>query len=140
MRSMKTAFFLALAFGLSSAPSLYAHHGNAAYDMKNKVTLTGTVSELSLANPHSTVAFDVKDKDGNVSHWVVEFGVLRDLTADGWTNDTLKSGDQIKLTVHPRRDGDPGGMLAGGITYANGREIPLSPPKGQQTFHRPIRW
>jgi len=133
-------FFLASLLGLYSAPSMYAHHGNAAYDMKHKVTLTGAVTELSLANPHSTVAFDVKDAQGNVSHWTVEFGVLRDLAAAGWSNDTLKPGDQIKLAVHPKADGGPVGILAdGNITYADGRALTLNPP--QQTAHRPpIRW
>jgi hypothetical protein len=118
---------------------MYAHHGNAAYDKKNTVTVTGTVAELLLANPHSTVALDVKDEKGNVNRWKVEFGVLRDLWAQGWTQDTLKPGDQIKVAFHPRKNGDSVGILVGGITYADGRAILLHPPEPQRVV-RPMHW
>jgi hypothetical protein len=107
--------------------------------MKNTVTMSGTVTALQLANPHSTVAFDVKDEKGNVSHWVVEFGVLRDLVQAGWTDTTLKPGDWIKVSIHPQSDGDHSGILVGDITYADGKPLPLKPPSGQ-TYHRPMHW
>jgi len=139
MRILRAAFFPVLLLGLCFATSAYAHHGSAAYD-KHAVTLIGTVTNLTLANPHSSVAFDVKDEQDNVSHWVVEFGVLRDLKQDGWSNDTLKPGDVIKVSVRPKKDGGHDGLLAGGkITYADGRALPLNPPQPQQPS-RPIRW
>jgi hypothetical protein len=140
MRNIRLVFFIALVLGFFFAPSLYAHHGNAEYDMKHKVTLTGTVTALQLANPHSTVAFDVKDEQGTVSHWVVEFGVLRDLVQEGWTDTTLKPGDWIKVAIHPKSDGDHSGLLVGDITYADGKALSLKPPAGPQTYHRPIHW
>jgi hypothetical protein len=139
MRKLVPAFPLALFLAFCSAPSLYAHHGNAEYDMKSKVMLTGTVTALQLANPHSTVAFDVKDENGTVNHWVVEFGVLRDLVQAGWTDTTLKPGDQIKVAVHAKSDGDRSGILVGDITYADGKPIYLKPPPGQ-TYHKPMHW
>jgi len=91
--------------GLSFAPSLDAHHGSAIYDTKHTLTLIGTVTELTLANPHSTIALDVKNEQGGVTHWVVEFGVLRELKQQGWADDTLKPGDEIKVPIHPKKDG-----------------------------------
>jgi hypothetical protein len=139
MRSIGPALFLAFLLGFFCAPSLYAHHGNAAYDMKNTVTLTGPVTAYQLANPHSTVALDAKDEKGNVTRWVVEFGVLRDLVQMGWTDTTLKPGDQIKVSIHPKSDGDRSGLLVGDITYADGKPIYLKPPAGQ-AYHRPMHW
>ena len=139
MRNIWPAFFLTLMLAFFSAPAIHAHHGNAAYDMKNTLTLTGAVTALQLANPHSTVAFDVKDDKGVVTHWVVEFGVLRDLAQMGWSDSTLKPGDQIKVSIHPKSDGDHTGLLVGDITYADGKALPLKPPSGQ-TFHRPMHW
>ena len=140
MRNALAASLLALLLGLSSGRLTYAHHGYAEFDMKHSVTLTGTVTALSLANPHSSFNFDVKDENGHVSHWGVQFGVLRDLRDQGWTDDTLKAGDEIKATVHPRKDGEPAGVLAGEIKYADGRALTLTPPKGQPHFSKPIRW
>jgi len=71
MRNVRAALLLMLLQGFCSSPSIYAHHGNAEYNMKNKVTLVGEVTALQLANPHSTVAFDIKDQNGNISLWVV---------------------------------------------------------------------
>lgn len=139
MSSIWPSFFLSLLFVFYSPPSLFAHHGNAAYDIKNKVTLIGAVTSLQLANPHSTVELDAKDEKGNANHWVVEFGVLRDLVQAGWSDNTLKPGDQIKVSIHPKSDGDRSGLLVGDITYADGKQIYLKPPPGQ-TYHRPMHW
>ncbi len=139
MRVIRAAFFSIPLLGLCFVTSAYAHHGSAIYD-KHAVTLIGTVTNLTLANPHSSVAFDVKDDQGTVTHWIVEFGVLRDLKQDGWSNDTLKPGDVIKVPVRPKKDCEHDGLLAGGkITYADGRGLPLNPPQPAQPS-RPIRW
>jgi hypothetical protein len=117
----------------------YAHHGNAIYDMKHTLTLTGTVTQLQLANPHSSIGLDVKDDSGNV-HWVLEFGVLRELKAQGWKDDTLKPGDEIKVPVHPKKDGSHEGIVVKTISYADGRSVPLSPPQDQQGPVHIIHW
>jgi hypothetical protein len=139
MRNIRPGFFLALLLGFCCAPSVYAHHGNAEYDMKNTVTLTGAVTAFQLANPHSTIALDAKDEKGSITHWIVEFGVLRDLVQMGWTDTTLKPGDQIRVSIHPKSDGDHTGLLVGDIAYADGKPIYLKPPTGQ-TYHRPMHW
>jgi hypothetical protein len=140
MANLRAAFLLALLFELVSAPSLYAHHGHANYDMKTTIVLMGKVTEFTLANPHSSIAFDVKDEQGNDAHWVVEFGVLRDLISQGWKTDTLKPGDEIKIAVHPRRDGEHAGIVDKEISYADGRPIPLTPPPAQRYTPHIIRW
>jgi Family of unknown function (DUF6152) len=140
MRSIRPAFFLAPVLGLCPVPSACVHHGNAAYDIKNTVSLTGAVAVLQLANLHSSVAFDAKDEKGHVNHWVVEFGVLRDMVQQGWTDTTLWPGDQIKVMIHPKSDGGHPGLLVGDITHANGKALPRKPPSGQQTYHGPIHW
>lgn len=137
MRSSRFLFSAVLLLGLCPVPAMYAHHGNVTYDMKHTVVLTGTVTQLELANPHSTIALDVRDENG-ISHWTVEFGVLRELKDQGWTETTLKPGDEIKIAVHARKDGDHSSILAKGvITYADGRPLPLNPLPGQ---HRIMHW
>ena len=54
-----------------SAPAL-AHHGNAAYDLANPITLQGTVTEFVWSNPHVQIYFDVKDDKGKLVHWASE--------------------------------------------------------------------
>jgi hypothetical protein len=125
MAKFRALFYLQLLFGLSLAPGAYAHHGYAAYDLAKTVTVTGFVTELSLANPHSSVTFDVKGEKGDVNRWAVEFGTLRNLLSQGWTRDTLKPGDGITLSLHPAKNGAHVGVLVGKITYADGRPLPV---------------
>src|SRR4051812_39435300 len=98
---------------LTFSPGIWAHHGYAAYDMTKTVAVKGSVTDLMLANPHSSLSFDVKDDKGNLEHWAVEFGTLRGLIADGWTRSTLKPGDQINISLHPSKNGAKVGVLSG---------------------------
>ena len=123
MPKIRAVFYVVLLFGFGFAPWAYAHHGYAAYDLTKTVTVSGTVAELSLANPHSSVTFDVKNEKGEVARWAVEFGTLRNLISQGWTRDTLKSGDGITLSLHPAKNGAHVGVLVGKITYADGRPL-----------------
>ena len=125
MATLRRAFMLVLLGALSYPLSVSAHHGYAAYDMTQTLTLTGTVAEVVLANPHSSLAFDVKDDKGNVTRWAIEFGQLRAVVAQGWTKETLKPGDQIKVSLRPAKNGAHVGVLSGKIAYADGRPLGL---------------
>jgi hypothetical protein len=120
-------FSFVMLCSLIKTPSMLAHHGYAAYDMTKAVTLVGTVTDFEMANPHSTISFDVKDEKGNVQHWGVEFGYIRALKQAGWANDTLKPGDAISITLHPAKNGANAGALEK-VTYADGKPLPLTPP------------
>lgn len=134
MGRLRPAIYSVLLLGLSFGPRLaYAHHGYAAYDMTKTVTVTGTVAEMTMANPHSSLTFDVKDENGNVTRWAIEFGTLRGLLSEGWTKDTLKSGEGITVSLHPAKNGARVGVLVGKITYSDGRPLPVkSTPSASQ--------
>lgn len=134
MGKVKPGLYLVLLLGFSIAPRLaYAHHGYAAYDMTKTVTVTGTVAEMAMANPHSSLTFDVKDENGNVNRWAIEFGTLRGLLSEGWTRETLKFGDGITVSLHPAKNGARVGVLVGKITYSDGRPLPVkSGPNSNQ--------
>jgi hypothetical protein len=122
--------YVAVLLGLSFSPLAYAHHGYAAYDLTKTVTVTGSVTEMMMANPHSSLAFDVKDDKGNSDHWAIEFGTLRGLVAEGWTRDTLKPGDQITVSLHPAKNGAHVGVLVGKITFSDGRPLAVKSTPG----------
>ena len=46
-----------------------AHHGYAAFDTTQTVTLQGTVTDFHFTNPHCVVEFDAKDDKGQVQNW-----------------------------------------------------------------------
>ncbi len=77
---------------------MFAHHGTAAYDTKNPLTVKATVTEFRFINPHCQVYFDVKNDKGEVEHWQGELTAPNKLARAGWTKHSLNPGDQITVT------------------------------------------
>ena len=71
-----------------------------------------------------TGAVVIKDKDGTSEAWNLEGGSPSALARDGWSSKSLKSGDQIRLTVEPLRSGAPGGAWnVNRIKFIDGQPI-----------------
>lgn len=111
-----------------------AHHGNAAYDLANPITLKGTVTEFAWSNPHVQIYFDVKDDKGKLVRWASETVSPGMLTRSGWTKDELKPGDVITITLGPAKNGSPVGYALK-IVLANGKELILG--QGRDTPYSP---
>lgn len=90
---------------LVSPITAWAHHGYAAYDETVILSLKGAVTDYELANPHSTMSFDVKNEQGKVENWVAEAGHIRLMQDEGWTRTTLKPGDNATFFFHPAKNG-----------------------------------
>jgi len=105
-RISKALAVLVVAVGLvmPSGP-LFAHHSLANYDREKEITLTGTVAEFLLKNPHSYIVFEVKEADGTVVKWTAGSSSPMRLFRMGWKTTTLKPGDQITVTGGPHRGG-----------------------------------
>jgi hypothetical protein len=101
----------------------FAHHGtNATYDQSKTIVLKGTVSEFKFANPHVEIFLDVKDKNGKVVRWTVEGTSLYYWSKAGWNKSSMRSGDQVTVTVNPGRSGATTGNLVK-LAHANGKEF-----------------
>ena len=121
--------FSKVAFSLAFFPFLFpatapAHHGNAAYDEKNPITIKGTVTEFSWTNPHVQIYLDVKDDKGKVVHWSVETYSPGKLVRAGWNRDVVKPGDQVSITLIAARSGAPVGFLHK-LVLSDGTELKL---------------
>jgi hypothetical protein len=98
MRAKLVMVVAAVAVFLSLSSAVLAHHGSAAYDMKNPVTLKATVTDFQFVNPHCQIYFDVKNDKGETEHWQGELTAPNKLARAGWTKHTLNPGDQITVT------------------------------------------
>ena len=90
---------------LAASASLFAHHGNAAFDYEKTVTVSGTVTEWIWANPHCWLKFDATDDKGNVAHWIVEASNPPDMAKQGWSKTTFKPGDAVVVDLMPVKNG-----------------------------------
>jgi Family of unknown function (DUF6152) len=117
--SVKNKFLTALLGLFAVSGPLFAHHGSAAYDTTKKVVVKATVTQWFWANPHCFLKFDVKDEQGNVVHWVAEASNPPDLVQLGWSQNTVKPGDEVTVNLMPAKNGQPIGRLQT-VTLADG--------------------
>lgn len=90
-----------LAFGAQA----HAHHSFAATYLEDEsVTIEGELVRILLRNPHSFVHVMVKNKDGSIVRYAVEWGGALQLGGDGVTRETLKPGDYVVITGTPATD------------------------------------
>jgi hypothetical protein len=83
----------------------YAHHSFAAtYFEDRMVTIEGDLAQFQFRNPHSWVHVNVKEKDGTVVRYAVEWGGTGQLGNTGITRDTLKIGDHVVISGNPARN------------------------------------
>jgi hypothetical protein len=124
MKTARLNFLIAVTAILAFGIPVWAHHGNAAYDDKNPITIKGTVTEFAWVNPHVQIYLDVKDDKGKVAHWSVETYSPGKLVRAGWSKDVVKPGDMVSITLIPARNGSPVGFLHKMI-LPNGKELAL---------------
>lgn len=95
----KITSLLVLAASIVFLQSLaFAHHGQAGYNNKEPVTVSGTVSDFMFLNPHCIVSFDVKDDKGELEKWQGELTSPNHLIRAGWNSHSLKPGDKVTIT------------------------------------------
>jgi len=106
---MKLVALLASAMLALAGGAALAHHSFAMFDQEHPIELEGIVQDFKYTSPHTFILLRVKEQDGSTTVWNLEGGSPTALSRDGWTGKTLKSGDEIRLTVEPLRSGAPGG-------------------------------
>jgi hypothetical protein len=108
---------------LLTVPALWAHHGLAAFDTTHTVKMEGTVTEFQWINPHAYIFADLTDDKDKVANWKLEMGSLGMLKRfGGWTPDTVKRGDHVKVQGFRAKDGSPY-MSLGKIELPDGRTL-----------------
>jgi hypothetical protein len=116
---------IALAAGaafLASSGAALAHHSFAMFDADQQATLSGTVKEFQWVNPHAWIYLMVANHDGQLDQWAIELGGPGNLIRQGWTPKTLTPGMDVKLVIHPLRDGTNGGQFVG-LTLPDGTQL-----------------
>ena len=105
------------------AASAAAHHSFAVHFVADKViTVKGKVTEFSFRNPHGLLMLDAKGEDGAEQHWRIETNSPNILRRRGWSEDSIKLGDQVTVDGYPARDGSTS-MRVYRVTFADGHEL-----------------
>ena len=122
IRLRLTAIALA-AGGLALPVQVIAHHSFAAeFDADSPIELTGIVTSVKWANPHTFFYIDVETENGDWENWALELGSPNGLMRRGWTRNSLKIGDTVSVTGSRARDGSLKGN-ARSVVLASGRQL-----------------
>ena len=136
---------LAVGLGMAIAP-LWAHHSIAAeYDDKKPITLRGTATKFDWTNPHVFLYLDVRESNGKLTNWAVEYESTLNLkrSGNGWTRDVVHVGDSVTVEGILARDGSK--QISGkSLTLASGKKIASAPSfiklAGARTGKEAPRW
>lgn len=103
---MRVVFRLIALAAILGGQSARAHHALAAnYDVDSRGTIEGVVVEVFWANPHIHYYMEVEAEDGQTELWDIESSNLANMIRNGWTKDTVKVGDRIRISGRLGRDG-----------------------------------
>ena len=101
-----------------------AHHASAPfYDQDNPVETEGVVTRFLFRNPHSFVYVDATGENGETVHWEVEMGTAISMKRRGWTPETIKPGDEIRVVGAPSRNPGTYGMCCAELSNPDGSPI-----------------
>ncbi|MBI2185689.1 MAG: hypothetical protein HYU37_01040 [Acidobacteria bacterium] len=89
----------------ATAAQSYAHHSFPdVYSEDRTVTIQGELAQIVLRNPHSFVHVVVKEKDGSLVRYAVEWVGVTELGGQGVTPQTFKLGDYVIISGWPGRN------------------------------------
>ena len=116
---------------LLAAARLAAHHEILAkFDDHKPVTLNGVVTLVDWRNPHVHVFINVQNASGLVN-WAIELEGPIDLERSGWSRDTLRPGDRIRVDGIAARNGSRQAWGNAVVMRATGKgvyNITVTPP------------
>ena len=111
---------VALLLGTATAS---AHHSlSSEFDISKTVTITGTVTKMEWTNPHAWLHVEVKDEQGQVVLWNIEFGSPNSLYRRGWRRTDLPERAIVAVTGYLAKDGSKT-ISASDVKLPDGRTL-----------------
>jgi hypothetical protein len=104
MRTRLSRVSVVVALVLALTPAVSAHHSQSEYDLKGKVEVEGVVTKVEWRSPHAWIYLDVANDKGEQVNWSFELPSPVTLMRRGWTRDSVKPGDRVKVTGAPAKN------------------------------------
>jgi hypothetical protein len=102
---MKRALIIVVGIAvLAAGRGAAGHHSFAVFFNDKTIEISGAVTEFRFTNPHGLISLTVKGPSGEEA-WKVETNAQTIMRRRGWTANTLKVGETVKVEGWPSRDG-----------------------------------
>lgn len=108
--NVKLTILGAFAAATLSAPAL-THHSFAMFDRSRDVEVVGTVKAWQFTNPHAYLQVMARYGPGPARELSLEAVGISGLLRRGIRRDSFVPGEQVRVIMHPLRNGAPGGEL-----------------------------
>ena len=112
---MKTTILAAGAAAVTAAGLIagaaYAHHSFAMFDSQQHKLIEGEVTEWNYNNPHSWLIVQAPGPDGAMTTWSFEGAAIVHAARQGVNGKSYAKGEQVRIVMHPLRDGRNAGAL-----------------------------
>ncbi len=113
---------------LSAALPAFAHHAfTAEFDGSKSVTVTGVLTRLEWANPHTWFYVDVKDDNGTVVNWAFEAASpnhIRNQDPQSRQDFLMNIGKVVTVTASPAK-GIAHRASVSSVKFENGKVLKL---------------
>ena len=95
----------AIFFGALGSGIVAAHHSVAPYDRGSIRELEGVISGINWRNPHVRLTLSVTDEAKRTTEWELEGDSANAAARKGFTRDSIKIGDRVKVAGWPSSRG-----------------------------------
>ena len=123
----------AIFVGALSSGIVTAHHSVAPYDRGSIRELEGVISAINWRNPHVRLTLTVTDQAKRTTEWELEGDSANAAARKGFTRDSIKIGDRVKVAGWPSSRGRQELFMIN-ILAPNGVETVLT------DLDAPLRW
>lgn len=118
-----------------AVPALAHHSRPVFYVMDQIISVTGTVVEVQIINPHAKFNFEVTEPDGRKTLWRASTHSGAVLARAGFSSTKpIAVGDKITFEGNPARDPTAKGMLINNFILPSGQKLcyPFTKPCGEK--------
>src|SRR2546422_9164534 len=105
MKNLKWICLLAGVMAVGVVSPALSLHSHAMFDHTREISVTGTVTQWVLRNPHAFLYIDIKNENGEVVNYSIEMSNIPNMITRGFGQTTFKPGDKVTAKVHPLKDG-----------------------------------
>lgn len=92
------------------------------YDRSQTTTLRATIVDFNWVNPHAQIYFEASQGSGSPEKWMAEMPSPNRLERNGWSKETLRSGEQVTIIGNSSKDGTLSMRLLK-VILPDGREL-----------------